>query len=332
MSAPFFVAEIGANHLGDFVRAVDLVNAAADAGADAVKLQCWREGTMAANAHVTVPSGPWAGLTLDSLYAKCYTPWSWFENLKLIAEERGIELFASAFDLPSVVFLEELGVKRHKVASFELVDDELIRAVALTGKPIILSTGMASVEEIVHAIHEAEDMGATDITLLKCVSAYPSMAEDANLRAIPFLRNLTGFDVGLSDHSDGNAVAVAATALGATMIERHFTLTRKSGGPDAAFSLEPVEFATMVIDCRAAAAAVQSSAVGPLDSGRDHVALRRSLWWAADLRKGEMVLRDHIASARPADGLPCSKLFNVLGRYVKHDVKAGEPIREGEYT
>lgn len=333
MKAPLLVAELGANHLGDFFRACDLVQAAAEAGADAVKLQAWQADTMAANKHVRIQSGPWAGSTLHDLYARCYTPWEWFSALKDVAEQHGIELFASAFDLPSVTFLEELGVRRHKVASFELVDDELVRACALTGKPLILSTGMATMDEIEHAVAEAEDMGAVgNITLLKCVSAYPSTPADANLRSLRYLRNAVDCDVGLSDHSTGNAVSVAATALGATIIERHFTLARSAGGPDADFSLEPAEFAELVADCRAAYDACAGTQIGPTAAEQHHLPLRRSLWWAADLPVGSMVMRHHVRSARPADGLPCSELNTLLGKRTTMAVQAGCPIHEGEFT
>lgn len=297
-----------------------------------MKLQCWSAGSMAANLNVRVEGGPWAGRTLHDLYAECHTPWLWFEALKEVAEDCGVELFASAFDLPAVEFLEQLGVKRHKLASFELVDDELVRACALTGKPLILSTGMATMEEIAHAVAEAEDMGARDITLLKCVSAYPSSPADANLGTLKWLFHTLDCRVGLSDHSIGNAVSIAATALGATLIERHFILSREDGGPDAAFSLEPWEFASMVRDCRTAADAANGNRVGPSVDELPHLKLRRSLWWASDLAPGELVLRHHVRSARPANGLPCGRLPELIGSHTTVAVEAGQPVEEGEFV
>lgn len=330
--APKFVAEIGANHHGEFDRAARLIQAAADSGADMVKLQCWSDGKMAANQKVRVPRGPWIGLPLSFLYAQCFTPWEWFSRLQRVATDAGVELFASAFDLEAITFLEELGVRRHKIASFELVDDELVRAAAFTRKPLILSTGMATVGEIEHAVNEAADMGCymTDVTLLRCVSSYPATAASANLRSIAYLRNLFGCDVGLSDHSRGNAVAVAATSLGATMIERHMMMSRADGGVDAAFSLEPDEFAEMVRDCREAAAAVEGIAIGP-QSDSEHLGMRRSLWWARDVADGDRILRTDVMSARPADGLPCRELNRLVGSTAMKAVVAGEPVRADDF-
>ena len=334
MSNIEFVAEMSANHLGDKGRALAIVDAAAKAGATMLKLQCWTKNTMAINSSLRIESGPWAGRTLYDLYAEAWTPWDWFPDIMDRCASHSIECFASAFDLGAVSFLESLNVKRHKVSSFELVDDELVRACALTGKPLILSTGMATFPEIRHAVSEAEDMGLRtleNLTLLRCVSAYPSLSHEAGLGALAYLDGYYECNVGISDHTKGNAVSIAASVLGASMIERHLTLARADGGPDAGFSLEPHEFAAMVRDCNNATAASRGAEIAPRDSERSQISLRRSLWWARDLPEGQMVMRTDITSARPAAGLSCSKLNYVVGSKLRKPVRAGEPVKYGEF-
>lgn len=328
-----FVAELSANHLGSFDRAFRLVDHAAKAGADAFKVQCWSPGTMVGNKSLSPADGPWKGRTLSKLYEEAFTPWAMIEQINIRCGAYGMEMFASVFDLEALKFMESLGVKRHKIASFELVDLELIDAAASTGKPLIMSTGMAAWHEIDAAVSAAR--GALDssaLTLLRCVSAYPAPSVDASLGAMSRLWGAFRCDVGLSDHSKGNAVSIAAAALGADMIERHLTLSRADGGPDAGFSLEPHEFAAMVDGCRSAEAAVSRDLIGCAQSEVPQIALRRSLWWHADLALGEPVARQHILSARPADGLPCGALARLLGSRTTRAVKAGEPITESDFS
>ncbi len=315
---PFIVAELSANHLGSLYRAHAIVDAAADAGADAIKLQTWMPDTMCVDHAYTLTHGPWAGRTLFDLYREAHTPWEWHKPLFDHARSRGLIPFSAAFDRESVDFLETLGVDRHKVASFELVDLPLIRYMASKGKPMILSTGMATRIEIEYAIGAA--MLAPEITVLKCTSAYPASAEDANLATLAKWRNW-----GLSDHSLGTGVAVAAASLGATYIEKHLTLSRSDGGPDAGFSMEPAEFQQLVIECRRAAAAIGVPSYGP--GPNESTALRRSLWVTSDTAAGEpFELHRNVRTARPALGL--SPSFDINGRRARHAIKANTPLTE----
>lgn len=320
---PFIVAEMSANHLGNFNRALDIVQAAADAGADAIKFQTWTPGRMCISDYV-LNHGPWAGRLLRDLYAEAHTPWEWHEPLFKFARNRGLIPFSAAFDRESVDFLETLDVDRHKVASFELVDLPLIRYMASKGKPMILSTGMATDKEIwSDAWLAVRDSGnQLPLTVLKCSSAYPADASSANLATYGNGR-LAANLWGVSDHTLGIGVAVAATALGATMIEKHLTLARADGGPDAGFSMEPHEFKQLVTECRRAAAAVgkASYGCGPGESTE----LRRSLWVKRDTFKGEMLrLHDNVCTARPALGL--APATNLSGRHAARDLRAGEPL------
>jgi pseudaminic acid synthase len=316
-SSPFIVAEMSANHLGHISRAHLLIEAAADAGADAIKLQTWVPGTMCVSDY-KLESGPWKGALLKNLYKMAHTPWEWHAPLFEHARERGLIPFSAAFDMASVDFLETLGVDRHKVASFELVDLPLIRYMASKGKPMILSTGMATITEIGDA--ERACGMEVDVTVLKCTSAYPADAADANLAA---MRNWKGW--GLSDHTLGIGVAVAAVALGATYIEKHLTLSRADGGPDAGFSAEPHEFKQMVTECRRAAQAIGVPSYGP--GPGESTDLRRSLWVIKDVKAGEMLsLNINVATARPALGLPPST--NLAGNLASRDLKAGTPLTQ----
>jgi N-acetylneuraminate synthase len=294
--SPFIVAELSCNHLGSLDRALAIVDAAAKAGANGFKMQCWTAGTMCLDRSYTLDSGPWKGRRLAELYEEAYTPWEWFPVIFERCKSLGMVPFAAAFDTRAVDYLEELGVDRHKVASFELTDLPLIRYMASKGKPMILSTGMASDEEIFNALTCTFD--APHVTLLRCVSAYPSDPADANLKEFADLYDPWG----MSDHSLGVGVAVAAATLGAVYIEKHLTLKRSDGGPDAGFSMEPDEFRAMAIACRQASAAigVPSYGCGPKES----TSLRRSLWVCKDVKPGDWLeLGVNVVTARPALGL-----------------------------
>jgi len=329
MTAPFIVAEMSANHLGSLARAHAIVDAAADAGADAVKLQTWSPDTMCIDTNFVLQHGPWAGRRLVDLYREAFTPWEWHAELFDHARQRGLVPFSAAFDCAAVDFLETLGVDRHKVASFELVDLPLIRHMASKGKPMILSTGMATQKEVADAYCIAIASGAPHVTLLTCTSAYPADAADANLKRMTWgLSTIRDGEKhwtspGLSDHTMGIGVACAAAALGATMIEKHLTLSRADGGPDAGFSMEPAEFAQMVVECRRAAAAIGEVRYGP--GPNESTELRRSLWVSKDIKAGEpLVLGVNVVTARPALGAPPS--MSLQGKVALLDQKAGTPL------
>lgn len=316
---PFIVAEMSANHLGQYGRALAIINAAASAGADAIKFQTWSPGTMCISDY-TLTQGPWAGRKLRELYAEAWLPWEWHAPLFAHARSKGLIPFSAAFDRQSVDFLERLGVDRHKVASFELTDLPLIRYMASKGRPMILSTGMAMPAEVDAAMTVAEGGGCPEITLAHCTSSYPADASQADLATMVF-RNYAR--MGLSDHTMGTTVSVAATALGATYIEKHLTLSRADGGPDAGFSMEPGEFAELVRECRRAAAAVGTVRGGPIAG--ESPGLRRSLWVCRDVSKGEQLrLGDNVLTARPALGLPPST--DMTNRHASRDLRAGEPL------
>jgi sialic acid synthase SpsE len=309
------VAELSCNHLGSRERAFRIADAAANAGADMFKVQVWSPDTMCVDRGYTLEHGPWAGRRLFDLYQEAFTPWEWLPGLFAYCRKLGVEPFGAAFDAESVDYLCSLGVERLKVASFELVDIPLIRYMASKGKPMILSTGMATLMEIDSAIYWSEPC---PVTILACTSVYPAKPKDANLAAA--VANY-GASWGLSDHSMGIGVAVSAAALGAVMIEKHLTLSRSDGGPDAGFSMEPAEFAQMVTECRRAAAAVGEVKYGP--GPNESTALRRSLWVVKDTKAGEpLILGQNVRTARPALGLPCD---TPLTRAAV-DLKAGEPL------
>jgi pseudaminic acid synthase len=326
----YVIAELSANHNRDFETAVRIVHAAKDAGADAVKLQTYTPDTitLASNREEFRVSGGtiWDGRNLHDLYAEAFTPWEWQPKLKKVADDVGMDLFSSAFDFSAVDFLEEMGVPAHKVASFELVDIPLIQRMARTGKPLIMSTGMATVEEIEEALHSAREAGGTQIALLKCTSAYPAPAEEMNLRTIPEMARRFGVPVGLSDHTMGIAAPVAAVALGACIIEKHLTLSRSTPGPDSAFSLEPHEFKSMVDAVRTAERAlgeVNFAATGKEAASR---AFRRSLFIVEDVKKGEAFTAANVRSIRPGYGLHPRHLAEVLGRCAARDTERGTPL------
>jgi N-acetylneuraminate synthase len=317
MSRLELCAEISANHLGSLDRALAIVDAAADAGADLLKVQTWTPGTMCISRECTLNHGPWAGRKLCDLYEEAFTPWEWHAPIFKRALARGMEPFGAAFDNGAVDFLCSLGVKRLKVASFELVDLPLIRYMASKRKPMILSTGMADEDEVQRAFWLARE-GADEVTVLHCVSAYPADPASFDLRG---MRGVFGGPFGLSDHSKGIGVAVAAAALGASYIEKHLTIRREDRGLDAGFSMEPAEFAAMVTACRQAHAAVQPR-TGPTVEDRS---LRRSLWVVKPTQAGQSwVLGDNVRTARPAHGLPCATDLN--GKVAAFDVPAGSAL------
>ncbi|MGE4552956.1 MAG: pseudaminic acid synthase [Desulfovibrionaceae bacterium] len=325
----YVVAEMSANHGGDFERAAAIVRAAKDAGADAVKLQTYTPDTITLDCDAEpfrIKGTIWEGRRLHELYAEAMTPWDWQPRLKALADGLGLDLFSSPFDATAVDFLEGMDVPAYKIASFELVDIPLIRKVAATGRPVVLSTGMAELAEIKEAVAAFRSAGGRELALLKCTSAYPAPPEEANLRTIPDLAARFGCPAGLSDHTLGSACAVAAVALGACLVEKHFTLSRAHGGPDAAFSLEPDEFRAMVADIRTAEAALGRVCYEPTPKQLAGRALRRSLFVVADVRRGEPFTKANVRSIRPADGLPPRCLDEVLGRRAARDVRRGEPL------
>ncbi len=326
----FIVAELSANHGQDFDQAVRLIEAAKKAGADAVKLQTYTPDTMTIDCHdegFRHGSGSlWAGQTLYELYQKAYMPWEWQPKLKKIANDLGLELFSSAYDPTSIEFLEGMAVPAYKISSFELIDLPLIRRAAETGKPLILSTGMATLDEIKQGVTAARSAGATEIILLKCTSAYPTDTAEMNLVTIPHLSRTFDLPCGLSDHSSANIAALAAVALGACMIEKHFTLLKDEKSIDGQFSLSPDEFREMANCVRIAEKAVGKITYGPQISEQGSVTFRRSLIAAEDIRAGEPITKSNVCAIRPSGGLPPGYLNDLLGRPTKRTVRRGSPI------
>jgi pseudaminic acid synthase len=326
----YVIAELSANHNQDFAQAVRIIEAAKEAGADAVKLQTYTPDTITIQSQqecFRVGGGTlWDGRTLYELYGEAYTPWDWQPKLKKVANDLGMDLFSSAFDDTAVDFLENMGVPAHKLASFELVDIPLLRKMARTGKPLIMSTGMASLEEIDEAVAAAREAGATQIALLKCTSAYPAPPEEMNLKTIPEMARRFHVPVGLSDHTVGVAAPVAAVALGASILEKHLTLSRSIPGPDSAFSLEPHEFKTMVHSVRVAEKALGEVHFGLSDKEQSSRVFRRSLFVVNDMIKGEPFTAASVRSIRPAYGLHTRHLSEVLGKKAARDIERGTPL------
>lgn len=326
---PYIVAEMSANHLGDYERALKLIEVAAEAGADAVKIQTYRPDSITIDhdaPEFRIDSGLWAGRKLFDLYGEAQTPWEWHEGLFEKAREVGITLFSAPFDPSAVDLLESLEAPAYKIASLELVDHPLIRRVAATGRPIILSTGTSELTEIEEAVTVARDAGCRDVALLHCVSGYPTPVEDCHLSTIMDMAFRFEAPVGLSDHTMGTVVPVAAVALGATIIEKHFTLSRADGGADAAFSLEPDELRALVRDCRTAWTALGRIHYGVKDSETLSRAMRRSLYVVADVPSGASLSERHVRSIRPGHGLPPKYLPEVLGRKTKTAISRGTPL------
>jgi N-acetylneuraminate synthase len=326
----YIVAEMSANHNQSFEEAVRIVHAAKEAGADAVKLQTYTADTMtlaSEKEHFQIGKGTiWEGRNLHDLYGEAYTPWEWQPKLKTIADELGLDLFSTPFDDTAVEFLEKMDLAVYKVASFELVDIPLIERIARTGKPMIMSTGMATLEEIEEAMQAARGGGATEIALLKCTSAYPAPSDEMNLRTIPHLAETFRVPVGLSDHTMGLAVPVASVALGACIIEKHLTLTRSTPGPDSAFSLEPDEFKAMVDAVRIAEQALGQVRYGVTENQAASRAFRRSLFVVRDMKEGDEFTSENVRSIRPGYGLAPKHLKKVLGKRALRELKAGTPL------
>ena len=326
----YIVAELSANHGQDPERALKLVRAAREAGADAVKVQTYTADTLTIQCDAPpfrIAGGtPWDGRTLHELYQEAYMPWAWQPGLKAVADEEGLDFFSTPFDATAVDFLERLPVPAYKVASFELVDLPLIRRIAATGKPVILSTGMASVAEIHEAIGAARAAGADQIALLTCTSAYPARPEEMNLRTMVDMAERFGMPVGLSDHTLGIAVPVAAVALGACIVEKHFTLSRDIPGPDSAFSLEPHEFRAMVEAIRTAERALGRADYSVSEREAKSRMFRRSLFVVREIKAGEPFTADNLRSIRPAHGLHPRHYEEILGRRAARDIQAGTPM------
>ena len=326
----YLIAELSANHNQKFEQAVRIIHAAKDAGADAVKLQTYTADTITLRSdkeYFRIAGGTlWDGRILHDLYQEAFTPWEWQPKLKEIADQLGMHLFSSAFDDSAVDFLEQMNVPAHKVASPELVDIGLIQKMARTGKPLIISTGMASEEEISEAVDAARSAGATQIALLKCTSAYPAPPEEANLLTIPEMARRFGCPVGLSDHTMGIEVPIAAVALGACIIEKHLCLRRADGGPDGAFSLEPQEFKAMVAMVRTAEKALGAVSFSSGEREAASRKFRRSLFVVEDVKEGELFTAQNVRSIRPADGMHPRHLSEVLGKRAACDVERGTPL------
>jgi len=325
----YVIAEMSANHGQDFDQAVRLIEAAKEAGADAVKLQTYTPDTLTIDCdsdYFRIRGTIWEGRTLYDLYGEAYTPWEWQPRLKEVADRLGIDLFSSPFDATAVDFLEQMGAPAHKIASFELVDLPLLRKVAATGKPVIMSTGMATLAEIDEAVRTLREAGCQELALLKCTSSYPASPEEVNLKTILHLAEAFGVVAGLSDHTPGIAVPVAAVALGACVVEKHFTLSRADGGPDSAFSLEPAEFAAMVTAVREAEAALGAVRYALTDKERASRVFRRSLFVVEEIQAGEVFTEKNVRSIRPGHGLPPRYFETVLGRRASRALAKGTPL------
>ncbi|MDP8298863.1 MAG: pseudaminic acid synthase [Candidatus Tantalella remota] len=324
------VAEVSANHGQDIQLALTMIKQAAKCGADAVKFQAYTPDTLTLDSKepgFVIDHPEWGGQTLHELYRKAYTPWEWFGELKKTCEDCGVLFFATAFDNSSVDMLEDLNVKVHKIASFELVDIPLIKYAAGTKKPIILSTGMATLEEIGEAFSAARDAGADQVFLLKCVSSYPADPADMNLRTMEDMRERFGAPVGISDHSKGTAVSVASVAMGAKMVEKHFALAGQKATADSFFSLDASGLNVLVREVRETEKALGGVNYGPTDDEKKSIFFRRSLFVVKDVCKGEEFSADNIRSIRPSSGLAPKEFGNVLGRKASKDIKRGTPLK-----
>jgi pseudaminic acid synthase len=328
---PFIIAEMSGNHNQSLQRALAIVDAAAEAGAHALKLQTYTADTMTLDIaegefFISDVHSLWKGKSLYSLYKEAYTPWEWHKPVFDKCREKGLICFSTPFDETAVEFLETLDAPCYKIASFENTDLPLIRKVAATGKPLIISTGMATLAELDETVRTAREAGCSDIVLLKCTSTYPSAPENSNIVTIPHLRDLFGVQTGLSDHTMGLGTAVAAVALGATVVEKHFTLRREDGGVDAAFSLEPEELLSLVIETERAWRSLGKIAYGPGESEKKSMSFRRSLYISRDTKAGELLTKENVRSIRPGYGLPPKFIDLVLGREIISDAAKGTPL------
>ena len=325
----FIIAELSANHNQDFDIAIKMIEAAAKAGANAIKLQTYTPDTMTIdcnNEYFKIKGSLWEGKNLYQLYQEAYTPWDWQPKLKQVAEDLGMYLFSTPFDDSAVDFLEAMDVPAYKIASFELIDTGLLKKVAATGKPVIMSIGMATLGEIDGAVKTLESNGCKDIALLKCTSAYPAQPEEANLKTIPHLSATFNVPAGLSDHTMGTAVSIAAVSLGASIIEKHFCLDRSDPGPDSAFSMEPHEFKQMVHDIRTVEKALGTISYDLTENQKISRIFRRSLFAVQDISRGEILTAKNIRSIRPGNGLDPKHLKTIIGMKSKQKIQKGTPI------
>lgn len=328
---PFIIAEMSGNHNQSLDRALDIVDAAADAGVDALKIQTYTADTMTIDKSdgeffISDPNSLWEGESLYNLYKKAYTPWEWHKPIFDRCREKGIIGFSTPFDFSSVDFLEELDIPFYKLASFENADIPLIKKIAQTQKPLIASTGMATIAELDELVRTARENGCPEVTLLKCTSSYPATPEGTNLRTIPHLKQLFNCEVGLSDHTLGIGAAVASIALGATVIEKHFTLSRSDGGVDSAFSLEPQEMAQLVRECRSAWEALGEVFYGISEQEKKSLQFRRSLYIVEDMKAGDVITEKNMRCIRPGVGLAPKYYDIIMGKEVCCDIKRGTPV------
>jgi pseudaminic acid synthase len=331
---PFIIAEMSGNHNQSLDRALEIVEAAAKTGAHALKIQTYTPDTMTIDLeerefHISDPRSLWAGTSLYKLYGEAYTPWEWHKPIFDRARELGIIAFSTPFDDTAVDFLESLDVPCYKIASFENTDLPLIRRVAATHKPLIISTGMASIAELDDTVRAARDAGCRDLILLKCTSTYPATAENTNILTIPHLRELFGCEVGLSDHTMGLGVSVASVAHGAAVIEKHFTLSRADGGVDSTFSMEPAEMAQLVVESERAWQALGQVSYGTTEAEKKSLVFRRSLYVVQDLKAGDVLTKENVRAIRPGLGLATKYLDVVLGKMVSLDVQRGTALGWG---
>ena len=330
--APFVIAEMSGNHNQSLDRALEIVEAAAHSGAHALKIQTYTADTMTLDLSegafvVDDPSSPWQGTSLYSLYQKAYTPWEWHAPIFEHARDLGMIPFSTPFDETAVDFLESLDVPCYKIASFENTDLPLIRRVAATGKPLIMSTGMATLAELDESVRAAIEAGCKDLVLLKCTSTYPATPKNTNVLTIPHMRELFDCEVGLSDHTMGIGAAIASVALGASVIEKHFTLARADGGVDSAFSMEPAEMAQLLIESKRAWQSLGRVSFGPNSSEKKSLQFRRSIYVVKDIKRGEVLSHENVRVIRPGFGLPPKYIDDVLGRRFNCDIKRGTPLQ-----
>jgi pseudaminic acid synthase len=330
-SRPFVIAEMSGNHNQSLERALEIVEAAARTGAHALKIQTYTADTMTIDLDegeffISDPQSLWKGASLYKLYQQAYTPWEWHKPILERCRELGMIGFSTPFDDTAVDFLEELEVPCYKIASFENADIPLIRKVAATGKPMIISTGMATIAELDETVRAAREAGCKDIVLLKCTSTYPATPENTHIRTIPHMRELFGCEVGLSDHTMGIGAAVASVALGASVIEKHFTLRRADGGVDSAFSMEPEEMAQLVVESERAWQALGRVSYGPTEAEKKSVVFRRSLYIVQDMRAGEALTPENLRAIRPGLGLPPKFLPLMMGKRLVRDARKGTPL------
>jgi pseudaminic acid synthase len=328
---PFVIAEMSGNHNQSLERALEIVEAVAKTGAHALKIQTYTPDTMTLDLderefHISDPKSLWAGNSLYQLYGEAYTPWEWHKPIFDRARELGIIAFSTPFDDTAVNFLEGLDVPCYKIASFENTDLPLIRRVAATGKPLIISTGMASIAELDDTVRAAREAGCKDLILLKCTSTYPASAGNTNILTIPHMRELFGCEVGLSDHTMGVGVSVASVALGATVIEKHFTLNRSDGGVDSTFSMEPAEMAQLVVETERASQALGVVSYGATDAEKKSIVFRRSLYVVHDIKAGDVLTNKNVRAIRPGLGLPTKYLPQIINRVAKQDIKRGTAL------